>query len=354
MASAAWSAISTTASTIWNTIKDTICSKIEAAKEKVSAVTGTIKSVASSAWQSVSSTTSTLWGTIQSTVSTKINAAKSAVSTATSAITSVASSAWSAVSSAASSKWESIRSTISSKLSSAKSTVSSMMSGITSTMSSNLSSAFSTVSSKFSSIYSTISSKMESAKNAVGNAISALKSKFNFSWSLPKLKLPHISISGSFSINPPSVPHFGISWYKEGGILTQPTIFGASGNTLLAGGEAGAEAVVPLATLWDKLETMIRQVFNSASSTGGSSEGGLISKAGELLTMDDFSLGSLANSGGVVVYYDFSGFTWSPQIQTGGTGDSEDDLMARLRVHEAEFFDWLEEFIQMREVAQYA
>lgn len=354
VASAAWSAISTTASTIWNTIKDTICSKIEAAKEKVSAVTGTIKSVASSAWQSVSSTTSTLWGTIQSTVSTKINAAKSAVSTATSAITSVASSAWSAVSSAASSKWESIRSTISSKLSSAKSTVSSMMSGITSTMSSNLSSAFSTVSSKFSSIYSTISSKMESAKNAVGNAISALKSKFNFSWSLPKLKLPHISISGSFSINPPSVPHFGISWYKEGGILTQPTIFGASGNTLLAGGEAGAEAVVPLATLWDKLETMIRQVFNSASSTGGSSEGGLISKAGELLTMDDFSLGSLANSGGVVVYYDFSGFTWSPQIQTGGTGDSEDDLMARLRVHEAEFFDWLEEFIQMREVAQYA
>lgn len=354
VASAAWSAISTTASTIWNTIKDTICSKIEAAKEKVSAVTGTIKSVASSAWQSVSSTTSTLWGTIQSTVSTKINAAKSAVSTATSAITSVASSAWSAVSSAASSKWESIRSTISSKLSSAKSTVSSMMSGITSTMSSNLSSAFSTVSSKFSSIYSTISSKMESAKNAVGNAISALKSKFNFSWSLPKLKLPHISISGSFSINPPSVPHFGISWYKEGGILTQPTIFGASGNTLLAGGEAGAEAVVPLATLWDKLETMIRQVFNSASSTGGSSEGGLISKAGELLTMDDFSLGSLANSGGVVVYYDFSGFTWSPQIQTGGTGDSEDDLMARLRAHEAEFFDWLEEFIQMREVAQYA
>ena len=354
VASAAWSAISTTASTIWNTIKDTICSKIEAAKEKVSAVTGTIKSVASSAWQSVSSTTSTLWGTIQSTVSTKINAAKSAVSTATSAITSVASSAWSAVSSAASSKWESIRSTISSKLSSAKSTVSSMMSGITSTMSSNLSSAFSTVSSKFSSIYSTISSKMESAKNAVGNAISALKSKFNFSWSLPKLKLPHISISGSFSINPPSVPHFGISWYKEGGILTQPTIFGASGNTLLAGGEAGAEAVVPLATLWDKLETMIRQVFNSASSTGGSSEGGLISKAGALLTMDDFSLGSLANSGGVVVYYDFSGFTWSPQIQTGGTGDSEDDLMARLRVHEAEFFDWLEEFIQMREVAQYA
>lgn len=354
VASAAWNAISSTASSLWEGIKGTIGSKIDAAKEKVSTATSAITSVASSAWSSVSSTASSLWSTISSTVSSKISAASSAVSSATSTITSVASSAWSGVSSTASSQWESIRSTISSKLSSAKSTVSSLMSGITSTMSSGLSSALSTVSGKFSSIYSTISSKMSAARDAVGNAISALKSKFNFSWSLPHLKLPHVSISGSFSINPPSVPHFGISWYKDGGILTRPTIFGAAGNNLLAGGEAGAEAVVPLATLWDKLETMITSVFNTASTTGGSSGEGLTSTAGRLLTLDDFSLGSLADSGGVVVYYDFSGFTWSPQIQTEGTGDDADDFMAKLKAHEAEFFDWLEEFIKMREVAQYA
>ena len=354
VASAAWNAISSTASSLWEGIKGTIGSKIDAAKEKVSTATSAITSVASSAWSSVSSTASSLWSTISSTVSSKISAASSAVSSATSTITSVASSAWSSVSSAASSQWESVRSTISSKLSSAKSTVSSLMSGITSAMSSGLSSALSTVSGKFSSIYSTISSKMSAARDAVGNAISALKSKFNFSWSLPHLKLPHVSISGSFSINPPSVPHFGISWYKDGGILTRPTIFGAAGNNLLAGGEAGAEAVVPLATLWDKLETMITSVFNTASTTGGSSSEGLTSTAGRLLTLDDFSLGSLADSGGVVVYYDFSGFTWSPQIQTEGTGDDADDFMAKLKAHEAEFFDWLEEFIKMREVAQYA
>lgn len=354
VASAAWNAISSTASSLWEGIKGTIGSKIDAAKEKVRTATSAITSVASSAWSSVSSTASSLWSTISSTVSSKISAARSAVSSATSTITSVASSAWSSVSTAASSKWESVRSTISSKLSSAKSTVSSLMSGITSTMSSGLSSALSTVTGKFSSIYSTISSKMSAARDAVGNAISALKSKFNFSWSLPHLKLPHVSISGSFSINPPSVPHFGISWYKDGGILTRPTIFGAAGNNLLAGGEAGAEAVVPLATLWDKLETMITSVFNTASTTGGSSGEGLTSTAGRLLTLDDFSLGSLADSGGVVVYYDFSGFTWSPQIQTEGTGDDTDDFMAKLKAHEAEFFDWLEEFIKMREVAQYA
>lgn len=332
VASAAWNAISSTASSLWEGIKGTIGSKIDAAKEKVSTATSAITSVASSAWSSVSSTASSLWNTISSTVSSKISAASSAVSSATSTITSVASSAWSSVSS----------------------TASSLMSGITSTMSSGLSSALSTVSGKFSSIYSTISSKMSAARDAVGNAISALKSKFNFSWSLPHLKLPHVSISGSFSINPPSVPHFGISWYKDGGILTRPTIFGAAGNNLLAGGEAGAEAVVPLATLWDKLETMITSVFNTASTTGGSSGEGLTSTAGRLLTLDDFSLGSLADSGGVVVYYDFSGFTWSPQIQTEGTGDDADDFMAKLKAHEAEFFDWLEEFIKMREVAQYA
>ena len=349
-----WENCKDTVLSIWETIKSVIGEKIDAVKEKITTVTTAISNVASAAWNAISSTASSLWEGIKGTIGSKIDAAKEKVSTATSTITSVASSAWSSVSSTASSLWSTISSTVSSKICSAQSTVSSLMSGITSTMSSGLSSALSTVSGKFSSIYSTISSKMSAARDAVGNAISALKSKFNFSWSLPHLKLPHVSISGSFSINPPSVPHFGISWYKDGGILTRPTIFGAAGNNLLAGGEAGAEAVVPLATLWDKLETMITSVFNTASTTGGSSGEGLTSTAGRLLTLDDFSLGSLADSGGVVVYYDFSGFTWSPQIQTEGTGDDADDFMAKLKAHEAEFFDWLEEFIKMREVAQYA
>lgn len=100
--------------------------------------------------------------------------------------------------------------------------------------------------------------------------------------------------------------------------------------------------------------TLIKVLTGVHSLDGGSSGEGLTSTAGRLLTLDDFSLGSLADSGGVVVYYDFSGFTWSPQIQTEGTGDDADDFMAKLKAHEAEFFDWLEEFIKMREVAQYA
>ena len=353
VASNAWNAISSTASSVWETVKGTISDKINAAQQVVSSVTGTIQNVASSAWNTVSSTASSLWESTKSAISSKLTAAQQTVSSVTSTIQSVASSAWSAVSSTASSLWGTVQSTIGSKINAAWTTVTSAVNGIKSSVSSALSGALSTVQSIFGSIHSGISEKINAAKNVVSNAINAIKGFFNFSWSLPKLKLPHISISGSFSLTPPSVPHFGIEWYAEGGILTQPTIFGASGNNLLAGGEAGAEAVVPLATLWEKLDTMIRSVFNSASTTGGSPDAGLTAKAGELLAMDDFSLGTLAGNGGTVIYYDFSGFTWSPQIQGGGNGD-EDDLMARLRAHEAEFFDWLEEFIQMREVAQYA
>ena len=353
-ASNIWNAISTATSTAWETIKGAVTSKIEAAKQTFTTVTTAISTTASTAWNAISSTTSTIWGNIQNAVGSKIEAARATFSTVSGAIKSAASTAWSAISSTTSSIWGTITSTISSKVNSAKSTVSSVFNSIKSTISSVLNSALGTVNSIFGSIQSAISNKINAAKSAVSSAISAIKSAFNFSWSLPKLKLPHISITGSFSINPPSVPHFGISWYKEGGILTQPTIFGAAGNNLLAGGEAGAEAVVPLATLWDKLETMIRSVFNSASSTGGGAGEALTQKAGQLLTLDNFSLGSLANEGGTVIYYDFSGFTWSPQIQTGSPANDEDDLMAKLRAHEAEFFDWLEEFIEMREVAQYA
>ena len=102
------------------------------------------------------------------------------------------------------------------------------------------------------------------------------------------------------------------------------------------------------------MESILRSILNTTTSTGDPSEAGLTAQAGKLLTLDDFSLGSLADGTSVVIYYDFSNFTWSPQIQTSGNGENEDDLMARLKAHEAEFFDWLEEFIKMREVAQYA
>lgn len=107
---------------------------------------------------------------------------------------------------------------------------------------------FSSISNTFDRIKSAISDKINSAKEAVHNAIERIKSFFKFEWSLPKLKLPHISISGSFSLMPPRVPHFSIDWYskamKNGMILNNPTIFGMMDGKLLGGGESGSETIV--------------------------------------------------------------------------------------------------------------
>lgn len=104
---------------------------------------------------------------------------------------------------------------------------------------------------KFAVLGSGIQDKLEWVKNFVKDCVGKLKDFFHFDWSLPKIKLPHFSISGSFSLNPPSIPSFGIDWYKDGGIMTEPTVFGRNPGTgnAMVGGEAGPEAIAPIELL---------------------------------------------------------------------------------------------------------
>lgn len=115
-------------------------------------------------------------------------------------------------------------------------------------------------------VKSSFQSKLDAAHSVVSGFVGKLKSAFSFNWKLPDLKIPHISISGGIApfgiAGKGSLPSFDIQWYAKGGVMTKPTIFGASGGNLLGGGEAGDEAILPLSALWDKLRQFIQEEIN--------------------------------------------------------------------------------------------
>ena len=121
-------------------------------------------------------------------------------------------------------------------------------------------------------------------KDIVEKAVQFIKDTFDFDWSLPKIKMPHFKISGSFSLNPPSVPSFGIEWYKKAMdnpmILNSPTAFGINSlGQLMAGGEAGSEVV-------SGTDTLMKMIASAVASQNGQMLSILIKILEAITTMD--------------------------------------------------------------------
>lgn len=242
----AWKTVITT---VWNAIKTVITTVVNGIKTVITTVFNAIKTVITTIVNGIKTTVTTVWNGIKSVITTVINGIKSTVT-----------SVWNGIKSNTTSVWNGIKSGISSIINGIKSTVSSVVNGIKSTVSGAWNGIRSTTSSVWNSIKSAITTPINSAKSAFSSAIRAMRNALHFSWSLPKLKLPHIRVSGGvapFGIGGKgSLPHFSISWYKDGAIFKKPTIF----NTplgLKGVGEAGAEAVAPISELMDYVSSAV-------------------------------------------------------------------------------------------------
>ena len=232
---------------IWENCKETITAVWESIHSVVSGAVNAVSTTISTVMTAISTVISTVWTAISTKVSTVVNAIKTTVTMVFNAIKTVASTVWNGMKAAISTVVDGISSKVSSVFNSVKSTVSSVFNGIKST-----------AASVWNGIKSAITTPIEAAKNTVKSALDKISGFFSgCKLQLPHIKLPHFSISGSLSISPPSVPHLSVSWYKNGGIMTHPTIFGMNGSSLMAGGEAGAEAILPLKSFYDNLESIL-------------------------------------------------------------------------------------------------
>lgn len=222
----------------WGAISEWLQSTWDACAAWLSELWTNIVTTATTAWSSFTAWLSEIWSSVVSTGQSLWSSFTSTLSNIFSSLISGAQSLWSSFTSTLSNLWSGLVSTGSNLFNNLSSTISGIFDGI-----------LSTASNIWNSIKSTISNAIDGAKDAVGSAIEAIKGFFNFEFRWPHIPLPHFSITGS--INPldwPSqgLPSIDVEWFAKGGILTKPTLFGMNGNRAMVGGEAGAEAILPL------------------------------------------------------------------------------------------------------------
>lgn len=213
-----------------------------------------IKTLVSTAMTAVQTIVSTIWDAVSTKVSTVLNAIKTTVTNVFTAVKTTVTTIWTGIKDAVGNVVDGIKTKVSTVFEGVKSTVTSVFSRIRTT-----------AATVWNNIKTAITTPIEAAKAKVRSVLDSIAGFFaNMKISLPHIKLPHFKVSGTLSISPLSVPRLSIEWYKNGGIMTNPTVFGMNGSSLMAGGESGVEAILPLDGFYRQLEAMLSKKLNTA------------------------------------------------------------------------------------------
>jgi len=237
----------------WEWIKEKVTTAINVVKTTMETVMNAIHLAFTIAWNAIKNALTPVLEGIKTAVSFAWNAVKEATTTAFNAVKSVATSAWNGIKTAVTTVVNGVKTAVSTAWNIVKSTTSSVFNGIKSV-----------ATNAWLGIKIAIINPIEEAKNKIKGIIDTIKGFFSgLKLKLPDIKMPHFSITGSFSLNPPSVPKLSIDWYKDGGIFTKPTIFNTPFG-LKGVGEAGAEAVLPIDRLEDYVAGAIERTMQVA------------------------------------------------------------------------------------------
>lgn len=219
-------------------------------KQKVTEVATTVKTKVTQAWTNLMATLSSVMARIRTTMFTVWSAISSRVSSIVGAIRNTVSSVFGAVRSNVTAVWNTIKSNIINPVTSAYSTVTGKFNDLKSKISDKINDIRSKVDETFRSIREKMESPIQAARDTIDGIIGTIKGWFPLSIGniFSNLRLPHFSLTGSFSLNPPSVPHISVEWYAKGAVFDTATIIPTLSG-LKGVGEAGPEAVSPISVL---------------------------------------------------------------------------------------------------------